>query len=88
MRLFSIVLALCLLVVPAMLRADEASSVKEGFKEVHEGMVKVTKSVGRKAKKDFKAIDKQAKKDWKAVDKSAKKTWKKAGSDIQKATKD
>ena len=88
MRYIYLLLALCLLVMPSLLRADEASSAKEGFKEVHEGMVKVTKSVGRKAKKDFKAIDKQAKKDWKAVDKSAKKTWKKAGSDIQKATKD
>jgi hypothetical protein len=89
MRLCSILIALCLFAVPSVLvRADEAGSVKEGFKEVHEGMKKVTKSVAKKAKKDIKAINKKAKKDLKAIDKKAKKTLKKADEDVEEATRD
>jgi len=85
MRLF---LTLLLLLAPAMARADEGTSIKEGFKEAHEGMKKVVTSVGKKAKKDMKVIDKKAKKDLKTVDKTAKKTWKKAGNDVKKAADD
>ncbi len=88
MRLMYVLLTLCLLAAPSVVRADEAQSAKEGFKEAHEGMKKVTKSVGKKAKKDFKAADKQAKKDLKTIDKNAKKTWKKADEDVKKAGKD
>jgi hypothetical protein len=88
MRLIYVLLGLCLLAAPSMVRADEAQDAKEGFKETHEGMKKVTKAVGRKAKKDFKAVDAKAKKDLKAIDKNAKKTWKKAGEDVKKATHD
>ncbi len=59
MRLLYILLTLCLLAAPSMLRADEAESAKEGFKEVHEGMKKVTKSVGKKAKKDLRHRQRQ-----------------------------
>jgi hypothetical protein len=77
MHTLRLLVFLLLFSVPAMLLADEAGMVKEGFKEVHEGMKKVTKSVGKKAKKDFKAVDK-----------AAKKTLKKADEDVKKALKD
>lgn len=54
--------------------AGDGQSVKEGFKEVHKGMKKVTRTV-----------DKNAKKGVRKIDKNAKKTWKKAGHDIKQA---
>jgi hypothetical protein len=88
MRLFCILLTFWVFVSPSMVCANEAQTAKEGFKEVHSGMKKITKSVDKKAKKDIKAIDKKAKKDLKAIDKKAKKIWKKADNDIKKATRD
>jgi hypothetical protein len=88
MTVLNIFLALFFIFAPAIGTADEEQSVKEGFKETHEGMKKVAISIDKKAKKDWKAADKKAKENWKAVDSSAKKKWKKVGRDIKKATKD
>ncbi len=68
--------------------AEDEKTAKEGFKEVHEGMKKVVKTVDKNAKKGFKKADKEAKKDLKTIDREAKQGWKKAGNDIKKATKD
>jgi len=68
--------------------AEDEQSAKEGFKEVHQGMKKVTKAVDKNAKKGVKAVHNKAKKDAKAIDKAAKEGWKQAGHDIKKATKD
>jgi len=77
-----IILALSLFLSPPMAFADEA---KEGFKEVHQGMKKVTKEIDKNAKKVFKPVHKKAKKDVKAVDKAAKQGWKQADHDMKKA---
>jgi hypothetical protein len=88
MRRISLILTLFLLLLSASVFADEKQSAKEGFREVHEGMKKVTKSVDRKAKKDFKKIDKKVKKDLKTIDREAKQGWREVGHDIKKAAKD
>jgi hypothetical protein len=80
----TIILALSLFLSPAMAFADDA---KEGFKEVHQGMKKVTKEIDKNAKKAFKPVHKQAKKDVKAIDKAAKHGWKQVGHDMKEATK-
>ncbi len=71
-----ILLTLFTLLSSAAAFADGEKSAKEGFKEIHQGMKKVTK-----------AVDKNAKKGAKTIDRNAKKTWKKAGHDVKKATK-
>lgn len=83
MRLLCILLASCLLFSPSMVHANEAQTAKEGFKEVHEGMKKVTKSVDKKVKKDTKAIDKKVKKKLKA-----KKARKKSDKNIKESNRD
>lgn len=83
MRFLCILLTLCLLVSPSMVRANEAQTAKEGFKEVHRGMKKVTKSVDNKVKKDTKAIDKKVKKKLKA-----KKIRKKSDKKIKESNRD
>ena len=88
MRVLNIIMALFFILAPAIAIADEEQSVKEGFKEVHDGMKKVVISIDKNAKKACKAVDKKAKEDWKSVDRNAKKNWKKVGQDIKKATKD
>lgn len=80
----AIILAMTLVLSPAMAFADEA---KEGFKEVHEGMKKVVKEVDKNAKKVFKPVHEKAKKEVKAVDKAAKKGWKQADHDAKEAIK-
>jgi hypothetical protein len=80
----AIILALSLFLSPAVSFADEA---KEGFKEVHEGMKKVTKQIDKNAKKTFKPVHEKAKKDVKAIDKAAKQGWKQAGHDVKEAVK-
>jgi len=78
MKYTGILVALFLLLGYAPVFGSEAEkTAKDGFRQVHQGMKKVTKSVHKKVKKDTRTIDK-----------NAKKTWKKAGSDISKATKD
>ena len=76
MRGTSIVLAFFLLLSSATVFASDETSAKEGFKEVHHGMKKVTR-----------AVDKNAKRGARKIDKNAKKFWKKVGHDIKKATK-
>jgi len=80
----AIILALSLFLSPAKAFAGEA---KEGFKEVHQGMKKVTKEIDKNAKKVFKPVHKKAKKDLKAIDRAAKQGWKKADHDMKKAVK-
>ncbi|OGW50119.1 MAG: hypothetical protein A2078_00310 [Nitrospirae bacterium GWC2_57_9] len=77
-------LAAAFLFSPAAFAEDEGSA-REGFKQVHQGMKKVTKTVDKNAKKGFKTVHKKAKKDVHRVDRTAKKGWKKAGHDIKKA---
>ncbi|MBU1056390.1 MAG: hypothetical protein KKC46_21570 [Proteobacteria bacterium] len=75
MRLFCILLTLLwLLVLPSMLCANEAQTAKEGFKDIHRGLKKITNSVDKKATKGVKAIDKKAKTLWKKAAKDIKKT--------------
>ena len=81
MRRVSLLLALFLLLSSAVVFADDEKSAKEGFKEVHKGMKKVTRAVDKNAKKGVKKTAKR-------IDRDAKRTWKKAGHDIHKATKD
>lgn len=81
-------MTLFLLLCPAGLFAGDEQSAKEGLRQVHQGMKKVTKTVDRNAKKGFKKVHKEAKKDVKTVDREAKKGWKQAGHDIKKATED
>jgi esterase/lipase len=88
MRRICFVFTIAMLLASAPVFAGEAQSAKEGFKEVHEGMKKVTKSVDKKAKKDLKKIDKQAKHDLKKVDREAKRGWKEVGHDIKKIFND
>jgi hypothetical protein len=68
----------------AALAADEQSA-KDGFKQIHQGMKKVTRTVDKNAKKGFKTVHKRAKKDVKTIDKSAKKGWNQIGQSIKKA---
>ena len=63
--------------------AEDEQSAKEGFKEIHHGMKKVTKTVDKNAKKGFKKVHKEAKKDVKTVDREAKKGWKQGGQGRQ-----
>ncbi len=77
MRSTAILLALFMLLSTAIVFAEDEQSAKEGFKEIHKGMKKLTH-----------AVDKNAKKGARTIDKNAKKTWKKAGHDINRATKD
>ena len=79
---------LFLLLSSAAVFAEDEQSAKEGFRQVHQGMKKVTKAVDKNAKKGFKKVHKEAKKDVKTVDREAKKGWKQAGHDIKKATAD
>jgi hypothetical protein len=81
-------MTLFLLLGSAAVLAGDEQSAKEGFRQVHQGMKKVTKTVDKNAKKGFKKVHKEAKKDVKTVDRQAKKGWKQAGQDVQKATKD
>jgi ElaB/YqjD/DUF883 family membrane-anchored ribosome-binding protein len=83
MNLLRLVLAAFLVFAPSLAFSDEAQSAKEGFKEVHEGMKKVFKSIDKKAKKDWKVIHKRQKRDLKTVDKAAKKAWKKVEEDAR-----
>jgi hypothetical protein len=64
-----------------------ANEAADGFKQVHQGMKKVTRQVDKNAKKGFKTVHKHAKKDVHTIDKTAKKGWKQVGHDINKATK-
>lgn len=84
MRIGIVFLTIFLLLVSFAAYANEAA---DGFKQVHQGMKKVTRQVDKNAKKGFKKVHKQAKKDVHTVDKTAKKGWKQAGQDINKATK-
>lgn len=81
-------ITLLLLLSPAVVLAEDEQSAKEGFKQIHQGMKKVTKTVDKNAKKGFKKVHKEAKKDVKTVDREAKKGWKKADKDVKKATSD
>jgi hypothetical protein len=84
MRRALALLTLSVLLSPTPVFADDEKSAKEGFKQIHQGMKKVTKSVDKNAKKGFKRVHKQAKKDVKTVDKAAKKGWKDVGREIKK----
>ncbi len=86
MRFSLMVLTIFMLLSTAVVFADGEGSAKEGFKEVHQGMKKVTKAVDKNAKKGFKKAHKQAKKDVKTVDREAKKGWKEVGHEVKKAT--
>ncbi len=88
MRRISIVITLAMLLASAPVFAEDEQTAKEGFKEVHEGMKKVTKTVDKNAKKGFKKVHKQAKKDVKTIDRDAKQGWKQVGHDIKHATKE
>jgi hypothetical protein len=81
-------MTLFLLLCSAVVFAGDEQSVKEGFRQAHKGMKKVTRTVDKNAKKGFKKVHKEAKKDVKTVDKEAKKGWKQAGQDVRKATRD
>lgn len=83
-----VLIVLFLFLSSTALFADEEKSAKEGFKEIHHGMKRVTKAVDKNAKKGFKKVHKEAKKDVKTVDREAKKGWKQAGHDVKKAGKD
>lgn len=88
MRFFLLFLTIFMLLSTAVVFADDEQSAKEGFKEIHHGMKKVTKAVDKNAKKGFKKVHKQAKKDVKTVNKGAKKGWKETGHEVKKATRD
>ncbi len=88
MRRICFVLSIAMLLASAPVFAEDEQTAKEGFKEVHEGMKKVTKTVDKNAKKGFKKVDKKVKKDLKTIDREAKKGWKQVGHDIKNAFKD
>lgn len=69
----------------SVIPAGEGKPVRDGIKQIHKGLEKITRAVDKKAKKGFKTIHKKAKKDVKTIDKNAKQGWKKAGKDIGRA---
>ncbi len=85
MRIKMILLMLFLL--PALSSLVFADEAKEGFKEIHQGAKKLTRTVDKNAKKGFKKVHKQVRKDTRKIDKTAKQGWKEVGHDLKKATK-
>lgn len=77
MRPTALAAILALLLSPAVYADGAEQSAKEGFREIHKGMKKVTKGVHKQAKKDTRKIDREA-----------KKGWKQAGKDVKEATRD